>query len=388
MNFDEFLKGNGLSVYLEPVVSIRQKALVGREARLAGNGGRAGAALRALAAKEGLSVDLDRWYRREALDAFKGTGRAGLLFLSFDTAVLDQGVAGSGHLAKMVKESGLDPAGIVIGIRESEVRDIAALKDFVARHRGQGFLIALKDIGEGHSNLERLALARPDILRVGDSLLAGLEKDFISQEIMKSLATLSRKIGALLVAEGVSTENQALAALDHGVDMLQGPFFGPGEADLAAAIEALALRHKTFSIERSKAAKKKVRETEDLLTTLARSLAGTEPARADEILSRLIQEQASIECLFTLNAAGIQESETHTRPGVAFKRSALFHPARPGADHSMKEYVYLLTDAFVNRYRTEPYVSLASGNLCVTLSSLYRDNANNTHILCVDVPWG
>ncbi|HNB54555.1 MAG TPA: PDC sensor domain-containing protein, partial [Anaerolineales bacterium] len=123
------------------------------------------------------------------------------------------------------------------------------------------------------------------------------------------------------------------------------------------------------------------------LSSFVRALAGLPASDIEGTLGRLIRENPSVECLFVLNGDGVQESETHTRPGVAFKQSALFHPARPGADHSMKEYVYLLTDSIVNRYRTEPYVSQASGNLCVTLSAIFRDASNINHILCLDIPW-
>jgi EAL domain-containing protein (putative c-di-GMP-specific phosphodiesterase class I) len=246
MTLDGLISDRGLRVVLEPVISIRRKASVGRVARITGGAGPAGAASRAVAGREGLAVDFDRWYRREALTAFKSAGAPGLLFLGFETAVLDLGVAGSGHLANLVREMGLQPSDIVISIRESRVEDIAVLKDFVARHRAQGFLIALMDLGVGHSNLERVSLLRPDILKVGEGLVAELEKEFFSQEILKSLATLSKKIGALLVAEGVSTEAQALAALDNGVDMLEGSFFS--HEGVAERIEELAVRHKTVSL--------------------------------------------------------------------------------------------------------------------------------------------
>ncbi|MBK8574152.1 MAG: PDC sensor domain-containing protein [Elusimicrobia bacterium] len=130
-----------------------------------------------------------------------------------------------------------------------------------------------------------------------------------------------------------------------------------------------------------------MKEAENLLSALLRALAGLPEEEIEPTLGRLIKENPSVECLFILNEEGFQESETHTRPGVAFKQNALFHPARPGADHSMKEYFYLLSDSFVNRYRTEPYVSQASGNLCVTLSAIFRDAENNAHILCLDIPW-
>lgn len=386
MTLDIFIKERDLRVVLEPVVSVRQKSILGRVARIKSGVEPAGSLSRSLAGRDGFSVDFDRWYRGEALSAYKNAGANGLLFLGFETAVLDLGVAGSGHLANRVKELDLNPADIVISIRESKVEDRDLLIDFVARHRAQGFLIALKELGEGHSNLERVAALRPDMLQVGEGLVTRLDKEFFAQEILKSLAALSKKIGALLVAEGVATGNQALAALDNGVDLLEGPFFS-GPAGSADAVARLADRHRDTAVEKSKALKKRVRESESVLSTFVRALTGIAAAELDPALARLIRDNTGVECAFVLSESGVQETETHARPGVIFKRNALFHPARPGADHSGKEYVYLLSDAFVSRYRTEPYVSQASGNLCVTLSALLRDQSGHTHILCLDLPW-
>ena len=65
---------------------------------------------------------------------------------------------------------------------------------------------------------------------------------------------------------------------------------------------------------------------------------------------------------------------------------ANFRPAPKGTDHSLKEYYYVLIDVELQKYTTDPYVSLASGNLCRTISTCFRDAANNRlYVLCVDV---
>jgi hypothetical protein len=64
----------------------------------------------------------------------------------------------------------------------------------------------------------------------------------------------------------------------------------------------------------------------------------------------------------------------------------MFQPAPKGADHSLKEYYYILMDVELQKFTTDPYVSLATGNVCRTISTAFRDAANNRlYILCVDV---
>jgi len=40
----------------------------------------------------------------------------------------------------------------------------------------------------------------------------------------------------------------------------------------------------------------------------------------------------------------------------------------------------------MQKYTTDPYVSLATGNLCRTISTCFRDSQNSKmYILCIDV---
>ena len=64
----------------------------------------------------------------------------------------------------------------------------------------------------------------------------------------------------------------------------------------------------------------------------------------------------------------------------------MFRPAPRGTDHSLKEYYYVLVDVELQKYTTDPYVSLASGTLCRTISTRFLDARDGrTYLLCVDV---
>jgi EAL domain-containing protein (putative c-di-GMP-specific phosphodiesterase class I) len=382
----------GPAVRFAPLVSIKRKQRLGWEAVPViprEEGGPTLADFRRAAQAQGQLVAWDRAFRRAALGAFPAVADADdLLFLPFDTGVVDQGVVGSGHLLAQAREAGVDPARVVIEIRDAEADDHDALRRFIEQQRGHGFLLAVKDVGAGHSNLNRIALARPDVLMLSEHLAVDLDAAFYSREIVKSLVGLSKKIGTLVAVPGLSTEKAVLAALDLGVDMVQGPALeGPDSEELHRRIDQLADAFKGWSIAGAKAAASRTREMETVLSALLKGLTGVGPAELDRRLQSLLREHPAVECLFVLDESGRQVSETITGEGRSFKRSSLFHPARPGADHSMKEYFYLLTDTFVTRYRTEPYVSQASGNLCITLSGLFRDNRNENRVLCVDIPW-
>lgn len=360
-----------LKVQLEPVVSIRQNAVVGYEAKCP--------------VPDGCALEVHRLVRNAGLEAYRLQGpHRGLLFLGLDNTDFHWTRGGPLPLVDLVQEFHLSPSDVVLSLREPKGEHPKTVSDFVAAHRAEGFLIALQGMGEGHFSIERLALVRPDVLKLSFAAARSSESEFVNQEIVKALVGLSRKIGALVVAEEVSEETQALSALEWGVDMLQGPYWPLGEP-FEGRMAEVAARLKNYTQEKAREASARIREHEILLGQLAKILSHQERLDVQEALER-VAPKIPWECLFVLNEKGVQVSDTVAGPKTVFKRSSLFHPARKGADHSAKEYFYLLNDTFIRRYRTEPYVSLATGNLCMTFSELFKDPAGRPRILCLDVP--
>lgn len=66
------------------------------------------------------------------------------------------------------------------------------------------------------------------------------------------------------------------------------------------------------------------------------------------------------------------------------KENAIFYSANTGTEHSMKKYYYHVINAELSKYITEPYVSLATGNLCITFSKTFKNINNRKYILCID----
>lgn len=66
---------------------------------------------------------------------------------------------------------------------------------------------------------------------------------------------------------------------------------------------------------------------------------------------------------------GIQEGPTvqSSRYPATTRSAIVFHPAVAGSDHSLKEYYYAAA-IDQRRHATAPYLSLASGRPCMTLT--------------------
>jgi hypothetical protein len=105
------------------------------------------------------------------------------------------------------------------------------------------------------------------------------------------------------------------------------------------------------------------------------------------LLGGLLQSFPAIECAFVLDETGVQVSTTVCRNTLEPRRNrVLFRPAPRGTDHSLKDYYFLLRNVELQKFTTDPYVSMASGNLCRTISIGFRDaDGQRTYILCIDV---
>lgn len=396
----DLIRDQSVRTLFHPVFSIRKKSLIGLKAVAAvaapGGGLRPCRELAEQADKEGLRLEWDRLARKKALEAFAplhGKRPDLLLFLNIDTAIFDMGVAGSGYLMSLVEANKVDPSNVVIEFTESKVRDAEALKRFLQDYRKRGFLIALDDYGTGDSNLGRMTLARPDIVKLGAQLVRDVDRDHYRREILRSFTGLLRKLGALVAAAGVRTPEEAVAALEAGVDMIEeAELVGADGLDVylgsAAAdrIAALAARLKESSVQRLTNERKAYRGYEKVVSDSVRELTAGNPGTFDAQLRELAAKVPVFECLYVLDEDGVQLTDTVFAPGRTYKRNSLFQPAQKGADHSSKDYFYLLTDDFVSRFTTEPYVSLASGTVCITITNLFRDAQNITRVLCADIP--
>ena len=188
----------------------------------------------------------------------------------------------------------------------------------------------------------------------------------------------------------MESEAEALAALELGVDVMQGYFFGrpapefEGLADCRRRIRRTARRFKGYALANIAAKQTKRGIFEAVAEGIARELARLGTDELDRHLDEQLSEHPYLECLYVLDDNGAQVSGTVCDPErLDSKRRAIFWPAAKGADQSLKRY-YLLLKAGLERYVSEPYISLASGRLCLTVSCWFVDRGHRRRILCAD----
>jgi len=316
------------------------------------------------------------------------------LFLGVETSVLTDKVVGSGHLLDMVQKLKLDPNSIVIELSKNEEKDMESVRKFVDNYRSAGFLISLRDVDASRTSLDRVLRLNPDVFKLDPSMVSSLSKDSYKKDSFNSLVNLSRKWGALVIANGVESEEDALVALELGADMLQGMYFSKPQRTeisttlgLKARIVFVASRFKRQMTEKSNRDKDRKNRYEKIALSILGSYKEKSPEDMESSFTESLRLYPQLECLFLLDQDGVQISETVCNiRKVSDRRRFLFQPAPKATDHSLKDYYYSLVLNGLDRYFTEPYISLASGNLCVTASGVIKNAADGKqYILCMDI---
>jgi len=341
-----------------------------------------------------LSLEFDRLCREKVLAAFKNIyhdQKNSLLFLNLETSFLSSAIVGSGYLLDQVTKHKIPPANVVIEIVESKTTDTAALIRFVNTYRECGLNIALDDVGTGYSNFDRIFLFRPNIIKIDRSIIKGMASNYFKQEIFKSLSNLCQSIGCLTLSEGVETQEEVICSIEYGADLLQGHFFslpkdiGPQEAnEEEKKLENLLATFRTKKIDIIKSRRLQNKQYQKIVRNIVRQIQGRSPEETNALLKDIMNASDIIDAFYIINNEGIQITDTIMKKDRRQRINPIFRAANRNENMSHKDYVYQLINTDLRRYTTDRYISFATGNLCVTLSHLFKDEKNRPSILCTD----
>ncbi|MDQ2749425.1 MAG: EAL domain-containing protein [Actinomycetota bacterium] len=134
-----------------------------------------------------------------------------------------------------------DLTGVIVEVTEQLTHNADQLFAVLVDMRERGALIAIDDVTTGYAGLLRVATLKPDIVKLDRGLVTAARGNEAKVAVIESLVSLSRRIGARVLGEGVETLDDLsnLAALD--VDYAQGWAVAAPAAALPA-VSPLALQ--------------------------------------------------------------------------------------------------------------------------------------------------
>ncbi len=379
-------------IHFQPILSVRGRTFFGVEALIRGVSADGTPISPALlferADAEGLGMELDRLARHLAIESFHPLWERNkrlLLFVNFESKLIDSYEPGSYLFDGLLKRHGIPFSNIVLEIKEDEIGDTARLEAFCTHYRNLGFNIALDDFGVGRSSFDRLAVVRPDIIKIDRSLIAGIDGDHIHREIVHAICRMSTNIGAIALAEGVETPEEAAYAKYAGATLIQGfwtarPTPDPVCENFPLKIDAIKTRCDRLQNDRRAHTESLREQAESLCESFCETFSSPEELIGwHEAFEPLLSDVSNIEALYLINTSAKQIGPTLLRG----KTRSFFEPAEHGSDHSRKEYFVRTLDSKNGYHLTANYVSLATGNLCCTCA-VKIEIADRTYVLCMD----
>ncbi|UUY09282.1 EAL domain-containing protein [Pseudomonas sp. J452] len=228
------LEQNQLRVYYQPIHRLDDGRMLGAEALVRWQHPERGLVppgeFIPMAEDSGLIGAIDAWVLEQAcLQMCRWLARG--IELDFIAVNVSSRLFCRGELdlrvARVLADTGLDPARLELEVTESAVMDDPEHALELLQHlRGLGVRLAIDDFGTGYSSLARLKRLPVDKLKLDQSFVRGLPNDAEDAAIAHAVITLGQSLGLRVLAEGIETEEQAAYLREIGCGLGQGYWFG------------------------------------------------------------------------------------------------------------------------------------------------------------------
>ena len=387
-------QGLKLRTALQPIYSISHKRIVGYEALIRAFDPDDSAVLPLhlfqLPSTDSENLLLDRLCRYLHIRNYSGIeDQLNWLFLNVSPQAVTSGRHADSFFGQLLEKTGLPPHRIVIEIVEQPTDDAEKLKETVAYYKKLGCLTAIDDFGAGHSNFERIWNLSPDIVKLDRTLLTRATEDRKARQILNGIVSLLHQSGCLVLLEGVETREQALIAIDAGVDFVQGFYFRTPSIDLDNL-----MRSPTNFDELLNEYKSRNQVTFDPTRQLTEFFRDSFTNSIDKLLNGadmhqaclgLVNHQAVSRC-YLVNDQGIQIADTVISDTGSRSLDPRFKPleSTSSADWFRQQYLRQALAQPNTLHITAPYLCVTGAYMCVTLSQGYYQDGQ-LRVLCCDI---
>lgn len=387
-------EGLNLRTALQPIFSISHKRIVGYEALIRAFDNDAAPVLPPhlfdLAEDHLSNLLLDRLCRTLHVRNFQGVAdEVNWLFLNVSPQCMASGMQSDAFFGKLLQETGFPAHRVVVEIVEKPSDDPALLRRTVEYYRSLGCLTAIDDFGAGHSNFERIWNLRPDIVKLDRQMLSRATEDKRTRQILKGIVSLLHESGCLVLLEGVETRDQALIAVDAGVDFVQGFYFCRPTTELGSAV--LETTDFDTLLEEYKRDKQQQSDPTQTITSFFshrfEKVISTLQAESDfESACEPLVTHHTVSRCYLIDDDGVQIHDSLLSRESAHRLDPRFRPLEntDQADWYRQHYLRRALRHPGELQVTRPYLSVTGAHMCITLSRAFA-YGDRTLVLCCDI---
>lgn len=219
---------------------------------------------------------------------------------------------------KSYETKGLKLENIILEFREHDYHgDLSQLGHLILYLKSLGIRIAIDDVGKGGSNLDRIAQLEPDFLKVDLNFIKGVAISHGQRDVLHSLSTFARKMGATLLFEGIGDLAKLNAAWRNGGRYYQGFYLAspaPHFVDEDCCKEKLRTEFQQFiNHERSKLNQQYI-FTEELNNRLEQMIKKDKKLSFDEVIKAVATNFNDVSFrLYICDQYGFQRSSNYVK---------------------------------------------------------------------------
>jgi diguanylate cyclase (GGDEF)-like protein len=144
-----------------------------------------------------------------------------LLFINLSPQTIDLDAKGNNWLREAVEEAGLACQRVVIEVTERFGARTSSVIKSLQHLRGQGFKLALDDVGTGNSGLEMLNRVGAEFVKIDRGIVHAATTESNARAVLMAMATYASQTGSFVIAEGIedgTTLEFLLTIEDHDDD--------------------------------------------------------------------------------------------------------------------------------------------------------------------------
>ncbi len=223
------LAGDGMALHYQPLVNMKDRAVLSLEALLRWNhptlGNISPAEFIPLAERASVLPDLSRWVLGAAIAQLGMWRREGLeLSVAVNLSAADFADGGlPARVFALLRDHQVPATGLLLEVTESAImREPQLAAQIMQQLRTGGVRFAIDDFGTGHSSLAQLHALPVDELKIDRGFVSNLDHSTSNLAIVRTTIELGHSLGLKVVAEGIETPEVWAALLRLGCDLAQG----------------------------------------------------------------------------------------------------------------------------------------------------------------------
>ena len=390
----EIINKELIEIHFQPIVSIRSKKLYAFEAltRCTYKGEVIPPyELFKLAIDANLNLELDVLTRNKSIEKFKKyylENNELILFLNFEPSLINNFDAQEQNycFTQAIDNVEIPYKNFILEIKEDEISNTKALKEFCAYYKELGFAIALDDFGTGNSTFDRINVIKPDLIKIDKSLFVDTKNNHINREIIKSIARMGHNLGIRVLAEGVEDEDAICLALKSNVNLFQGYYFSRPVFELDTFLmDKIIVKMNDIGTIFRRMTLDSINKKRDLVNNY--NLLSNKIIEqfvtindSEEILKKELKTNSDLQAFYLIDV----DSSKQIHDTIIDNKNERFTPSKDGDEHYLKEYFYITLESKQGIFLSPNYVSYASGNICKTFAKRF-ELKNKSYIICIDI---